>query len=124
MQRILVFLLCLFLASCSPQAPTDTGIEGQVLIGPVCPVVQQGKECPDKPYQATLTVLDSRGMREIARFQTDTEGRFHFPLAPGSYILHPETPENVPLPVAPEQDFTVAEGRFTQISVIYDSGIR
>jgi hypothetical protein len=124
MQRAFVVLLFLFLAACSPQIPANTGIEGQVLIGPTCPVVQQGKECPDKPYQATLTVLDSNGSRKIARFQTDAEGRFRLPLAPGNYILHPETPENMPLPTAPDQNFTVTEGRFTQISVVYDSGIR
>jgi hypothetical protein len=87
-------------------------------------VVQQGKECPDNPYQATLIVLDSSGAREITRFQTDAEGRFRLPLAPGNYILHPETPENMPMPIAPEQNFTVTEGRFTQINVVYDSGIR
>lgn len=124
MQRTFVILLILFLAACAPQIPANAGIEGQVLVGPTCPVVQQGKECPDNPYQATLTVLDSSGTRQVARFQTDNEGRFRFPLAPGNYILHPETPENMPLPIAPEQIFTVTEGQFTQISVVYDSGIR
>jgi hypothetical protein len=124
MQRAFIILLFLFLVACSPQLPANTGIEGQVLIGPTCPVVQQGKECPDKPYQAALTVLDSSGTRKIARFQTDTEGRFRLPLAPGNYILHPETPENMPMPIAPEQNFTVTDGQFTQISVAYDSGIR
>ena len=124
MQRTFVILLILFLVACSPQIPANTGIEGQVHIGPTCPVVQQGKECTDKPYQATLTVLDSSGAREIARFQTDTEGRFRLPLAPGNYILHPETPENIPMPIAPEQNFIVTDGQFTQIIVTYDSGIR
>jgi len=124
MQRTFVILLIFFLAACSPQIPANTGIEGQVLIGPICPVVQQGKECPDKPYQATLTVLDSSGTREIVRFQTDTEGRFRLPLAPGNYILHPETAENMTMPFAPEQNITVTEGRFTQVNVDYDSGIR
>jgi hypothetical protein len=124
MQRNFAILLILLLAACSPQIPANTGIEGQVLIGPTCPVVQQGKECPDNPYQATITVLDASGTRKVARFQTNTEGRFRFPLTPGNYILHPETPENRPIPIAPEQNFTVTEGRFTQISVAYDSGIR
>jgi hypothetical protein len=124
MQRTFVIPLLLFLAACSSQIPANTGIEGQVLIGPICPVVQEGKECPDKPYQATLTILDSSGTRKIARFQTDAEGWFRLPLAPGNYILYPETPDNMALPFAPEQNFTVTEGRFTQINVVYDSGIR
>ena len=124
MQRTFVIPLLLFLAACSSQLPANTGIEGQVLIGPICPVVQEGKGCPDKPYQATLTILDSSGTRKITRFQTDAEGWFRLPLAPGNYILHPETPDNIALPIAPEQNFTVTEGQFTQINVVYDSGIR
>ena len=110
-------------AACSPQIPANTGIEGQVTIGPMCPVVRQGQECPDQPYQATLTVLTSAG-RKVTQFTTDTEGKFQVPLAPGDYILHPEPPQNQPMPVAAEQTFTVVEGQFTQIRVIYDSGIR
>lgn len=124
MQRAFVVLLLIFLSACSSQIPANTGIEGQVLIGPICPVVQEGKECPDKPYQAILTILDSSGTHKVARFQTDTEGHFRLPLTPGNYILHPETPDNMALPIAPEQNFTVTDGQFTQISVVYDSGIR
>jgi len=50
-------LMILFLSTCSiDSTPTDSGIEGQVLIGPMCPAVQEGQECPDQPYQASLTV--------------------------------------------------------------------
>lgn len=120
--QFLIGLLIISLATCSTKpAPTDSGIEGQVLIGPMCPVVQEGQECPDQPYQATLTVNSLNG-RKIVQVQTDEEGRFKIPLAPGEYILHPESP-NV-LPFAGEQTFIVEAGKFTQISVNYDSGIR
>ena len=115
-------VLILLLATCSAEpASTTSGVEGQVFIGPVCPVVQEGQECPDKPYQATLVVNNSNG-REIVKVQTDTEGRFKILLEPGEYILHPESP-NV-MPYAAEQTFTVVSGKFTQITVNYDSGIR
>ena len=115
-------VLILLLATCSTQpASADSGIEGQVFIGPICPVVQEGQECPDQPYQATLTVNDPDG-RMIAQVQTNEQGRFKIPLEPGEYILHPESP-NV-MPFASEQDFIVEAGRFTQITVNYDSGIR
>ncbi|MEP7137599.1 MAG: carboxypeptidase-like regulatory domain-containing protein, partial [Chloroflexota bacterium] len=105
----------------APPASSDSGIEGQVFIGPNCPVVQVGQECPDQPYQATLTVNNSNG-RKIVQIQTDVEGRFKIPLDPGKYILHPESP-NV-MPSAGEQTFTVEAGKFTQVTVNYDSGIR
>ena len=115
-------ILILLLATCSVRpTPTDSGIEGQVLIGPLCPVVQPGQACPDQPYQATLTVNSPDG-KKITQAQTDEAGRFKIPLGPGEYILHPESP-NV-MPFAAEQAFTVVSGKFTQLIVNYDSRIR
>jgi hypothetical protein len=111
------------MVSCTSRIPADTGIEGKVLIGPTCPVVQINVSCPDKAFQATLTILNSAG-RKVTRFTTDAEGRFQVPLAPGNYILHPEIPPGQPLPVSAEQTFKVVEGQFTQLTVNYDSGIR
>ena len=115
-------IIILLISTCSINpTPSDSGVEGKVLIGPVCPVVQAGQECPDQPYQAVLTVNSPNG-RKIAQVQTDERGIFKIPLAPGEYILHPESP-NV-MPFASEQTFIVEAGKFTQIVVNYDSGIR
>lgn len=117
-------VLILLLATCSAEpasTSTTSGVEGQVFIGPVCPVVQEGQECADRPYQATLIVNNSNG-REIVKVQTDEQGRFKIPLEPGEYILHPESP-NV-MPYAAEQVFVVEAGKFTQVNITYDSGIR
>lgn len=121
--QFIIGLLIILLATCSLQepAPAESGVEGQVLIGPMCPVVQVGQACPDQPYQATLTV-NSLGGERIAQVQTDEQGRFKIPLEPGEYILHPEAP-NV-MPFAPEQTFRVVADQFTQVTVQYDSGIR
>ena len=115
-------LMILFLSTCSMDAvPADSGIQGQVLIGPMCPVGQADQECPDQPYQATLTVNSPNGTR-IVQIQADAQGRFKIPLAPGDYILHPESPNGIPS--ASEQSFRVEAGKFTQMVVNYDSGIR
>lgn len=121
--KFLVGVLILVLATCSLYSPTPrgSGIEGQVLLGPMCPVVQEGEECPDQPYQATLTVKSLDGL-QITQFQTDEQGRFQVPLVPGQYILHPESPNG--LPFAGDQSFVVETGKFTQLTVNYDSGIR
>jgi hypothetical protein len=120
----LLFALCLCLAGCSQTSPpTDSGIVGQVVIGPTCPVEMPGLDCADKPYQATLTVLTPSGDK-ITRFTTDEEGQFRVNLAPGQYILHPESPDDMGLPYGIEQTFTVEEGQFTELLVTYDSGIR
>jgi len=115
--------MILVLATCSIYSPTPrgSGIEGQVLLGPMCPVVQQGQECPDQPYQATLTVKDLSGL-QIAQFQTDEQGRFQLPPVPGEYTLHPESPNGIPF--AGDQSFLVETGRYTRVTIHYDSGIR
>ncbi|TFG38689.1 MAG: hypothetical protein E4H44_03465 [Candidatus Aminicenantes bacterium] len=122
-RKISLVCLLLFLGACKPVSPTpaDSGIQGQVSIGPVCPAVQEGMDCDDKPYPGSFTVLTSKG-RQVTQFQADANGIFEIPLAPGDYILHPESP-NI-LPFADEQPFTVLAGQFTQLTVTYDSGIR
>ena len=121
--KLLIGVMILVLATCSIYSPTPrgSGIEGQVLLGPMCPVAQQGQDCPDQPYQATLTVMNRDGV-QVAQFQTDDQGRFNIPLVPGEYILHPESPNGIPF--AGDQSFMVETGRFTPIAVHYDSGIR
>jgi hypothetical protein len=115
-------LFILFLTAClgTPQ-PSDSGIEGTVTIGPMCPVVQANVPCPDKPYQATLTILTTNG-KKLAEFITDEKGYFRFNLASGDYVLHPESP-NV-MPFAADIPFTVDEHKFTLLEIHYDSGIR
>ena len=118
-------LFLLLTAACSPllaASATDSGIMGRVTIGPVCPVVQVGNPCPDKPYQATLTVLASPSRSKVLQFQTDSNGVFQITLGPGEYILHPESPGV--MPYAREVPFVVREHQFTRLDVSYDSGIR
>jgi len=125
-KKILLTPIVLLTLACGLFAtprPTDSGIAGKVLVGPMCPVMIEGQECPDQPYQATLTVTNTEG-REIVQFQTDEQGNFNIPLAPGEYILHPETPPDKPLPFADDQRFIVNPGEFTRLIVQYDSGIR
>ena len=118
-----IVLLTLACGLFATPTPTDSGISGKVLVGPMCPVVIEGQECPDQPYQATITVKNLSG-RVIIQFQSDEQGNFNIPLAPGEYLLHPETPKDAPLPFAEEQRFTVQQCEYTRLIVQYDSGIR
>jgi hypothetical protein len=107
----------------TPGAPPsgEQGIVGQVFIGPMCPVVQEGLDCPDRPYQATLTVLDADG-RQVGQFQTDPGGRFQVSLEPGDYMLRPEHGDGIAW--AGEMPVTVTQGLYTPVTITYDSGIR
>jgi hypothetical protein len=119
--KLLFSLFALLFAACAP-TPIDSGIEGHVTIGPICPVMQAGNPCPDQPYQATLTVLTSISKHKVIQFESDSNGYFRVALSPGEYILHPESP-NV-MPRAADVPFTVEAHQFTRVDVAYDSGIR
>lgn len=121
--KFLIGVSILLLATWSfhSPAPRESGIEGQVLIGPMCPIAQPGQGCPDQPYQATLTVNNPNGGM-IIQVHTDGQGHFSVPLAPGEYVLHPESPNGIAF--AADQLIVVGTGQYAQITVNYDSGIR
>jgi hypothetical protein len=132
MNKILaLFLIPLILSACSPTSkalnastdPLTSGVKGQTLIGPACPVMTVESPCPDEPYQTKLTVFTLDG-QEVMRFASDAEGKFEVNLPPGDYILHPENPEGRPIPSAADVPFTVIPNEFTNIIVTFDSGIR
>lgn len=106
----------------SSSGTTDSGIEGQVFIGPTCPpVMRQEADCSARPYKATIIVLDRKG-QIVTRITSDAEGRFQIALRPGRYTLRPESPRL--LPYAEEQTVTVSNQKYTQVRIDYDSGIR
>jgi hypothetical protein len=103
--------------------PLESGVEGYVWIGPTCPVVRVGTECPDRPYETELDVTDSKGTI-VALGKSDADGYFRIFLPPGSYILVPETPNGNAPPFADPILFHVEPGLFTHLEINYDSGIR
>ena len=119
-----VLLLMGILGACGPnEIPPDTGVRGSVLIGPTCPVVRVGTECPDRPFQSVLKVNQTDG-RVVAQAESDDAGRFQIALPPGDYILEPASPNPGAPPYAPPLPFTVTQGVWTTLTVQYDSGIR
>ena len=66
---------------------------------PDLPVQRQDDPCPDQPYSAALSVLDSDNV-EIVRVTSGTDGKYALPLAPGSYTIVPLSPPGLPFPFA------------------------
>lgn len=102
---------------------TTSGITGQVMIGPTCggPIsLNNATKCADKPYQATITVLDQAG-KTVMQFTTDADGRFRVPLQPGTYTLKPNSSV---MPRAAEQIVQVVSGQYLMVTIKYDSGMR
>jgi hypothetical protein len=120
-----VVLLALgWLTACGPNnVPSDTGVRGTVRVGPMCPVVHVGTDCPDQPLQAELQVMGANN-KTVARSRSDFAGRFEIPLAPGSYTLVAVPPNPGGPPYGASIMFSVTEGEWTILTVEYDTGIR
>ena len=103
----------------------DSGIEGQALAGPQCPAFQPASPCPPLPIEVSIDVLELESGERVTGFSTDADGRFRVDLAPGEYRLSPLQPsEDNPFPVGEPQNVTVVEGEFSEIVILYDTGIR
>lgn len=129
-----------------PPPPPDTGIRGLVLIGPITPVAREGD-----PNEAPLAGAQVR-VEEIrlpnARYSdppfvwngvTNAEGRFQVRTPPGKFrvtarqalvVFDPPAgtilqANNVGFPGSETSvEVTVAEGRFSEVTLHLDSGIR
>jgi len=65
-------------------------------------------------------VQDPSG-RELSRFTSGADGRFRVALAPGTYLLLAAPGSRLPMkPVTT----TVTSGRYTTVSLAFDTGIR
>ena len=102
---------------------SESGVEGYLWIGPMCPVVHEATECPDKPYETEFTITDVKG--EIVTVgKSDADGFFHIPLLPGSYVFVPESGKPGVVPIADPVPFDVDLGSFAFLEITFDSGIR
>jgi len=104
--------------------PFDSGVRGTVLLGPQCPVVREGEECPDKPYKTSVSIY--RGIdvstRPFLTIQSDADGAFVADLPPGEYTLF--AGGGRPFPACAQSTVTVAPGGFISIVLSCDTGIR
>jgi hypothetical protein len=107
-------------ATATPGPAGRTGIAGTVTIGPMCPVQRIDSPCPDRSYEATITIW--QGGNKVAETRSGPDGRFVVDLPPGTYRVVGESPGT--FPHATEQTVTVRAGGLTQIQIRYDSGIR
>jgi C4-type Zn-finger protein len=111
----------------------SSGIEGQALIGPTCPVARPGdRKCADRPYHTTVIVKTLDG-REVARVTTDAYGKFRVALEPDYYVISVSSAKRMQLvpvksaPITlklPDNQVQVVPGQFTSLKLMFDSGIR
>jgi hypothetical protein len=120
--KIFLVVLTTILAGCAAADVQGQGVSGSVLLGPHCPVVQEGEECPDTPFQTELVVTSTGGMDEIKEFSSDAGGMFAVLLPVGQYAIR--SPQGATLPYCTSDIFAVAANQMTEIIVVCDTGIR
>ena len=102
----------------------NSGITGITLIGPLRPV-EQISEVNQAPYPDAVIIIKNRtNDEEITRASVDKNGYFKIPLPPGDYILDAKNKTGSVFPISRPIEIMVSPGRFTNITVNFDSGIR
>ena len=104
----------------TPPASGETGIAGVVTIGPTCPVERIDSPCPDRPYEARITIW--QGSTLVAETRSGSDGRFMVRLAPGEYRVVGES--GATFPHGSQVTVTVIEGHVAPVEIRFDSGIR
>lgn len=121
--RLAGLALALVLAACGGSAPEGQGIRGLVLLGPNCPVEQEGVPCPDTPCQVQLVITNPEGTQVVKTFSSRADGTFEVTLPVGEYAIRSATPGGFPY-CASDQPVTVRAGSMTETTVFCDTGIR
>jgi hypothetical protein len=123
MKRIVPVLVAVALAACGGEGAGDatSGIRGQALAGPQCPVEMANSPCPDLPWEGTIVATDTSSGDQVTA-TTDADGRFELALEPGTYEVSIEAGSE--LPFAKPLTVTVEDDAFTEIVVSVDTGIR
>jgi hypothetical protein len=107
-----------------------SGIDGLVVAGPTCPVIQTDLPCPKRPIGAPIQIIRmSDG--SATDLQSDDQGKFRVTEEPGQYEVRPLSIPGQALPApGPSQEVTVERnnvvgtGRFASVTVTYDTGIQ
>jgi hypothetical protein len=108
------------------EAPTasGSGIKGRTMVDGGCPMVRDHSPCPDRPLSARLTITGGAPERTVTETTSDADGHFRIPLPPGTYTIRPTNLTGAVAPVAQPMTVTVTSGRFTTVTIPFDSGIR
>ncbi|MBM2817799.1 MAG: hypothetical protein HW401_389 [Parcubacteria group bacterium] len=99
------------------------GINGFVMMGPICPVQREGDDnCNDKPVKANIIIKDKKE-NVIKNIESRDDGSFSVNLSPGNYAIYADSSGNV-LGKAKSEYVTVEDGKYAEVIVRIDTGIR
>jgi hypothetical protein len=114
-------LVCWTVGCGAPTAPSDTGLVGTVVRGPIQPVCQVDVPC-DAPFSANFTM--QQGDRVVATFRSDTQGHFDVRVAPGMYIVVASADAPIISPKTQTKEVVVGSTGLTTVQLHFETGIR
>ena len=128
--NILFLTGLLFISACDKQITQETGfLEGNISIGPICPVERDPPDPGCLPTAETykaypVSVWTSNGRRKIAQINPALDGSFITELTPGNYLVILENEQNKigssTLPVG----ISIISKETTSLNINIDTGIR
>jgi hypothetical protein len=98
---------------------SETGIQGRVVIWPVCPVERGTPDCAARPVAARIVISRPSG-QQVAALHTRGDGHFQVAVAPGDYRIAAEVAGMLCKPV----DVGVPPQGQAAVTVRCDTGIR
>jgi hypothetical protein len=126
-QTVIVFLglFCSIANGQSPSTPTgdpQTGLTGEILIGPIHGGPTRQGVLDSKPLAHTEFLVVSKANSSVSSFQTDDKGKFRIFLPPGHYTV--SVKEKAGLGSYGPFEVDIAAGQMKQVQWNCDSGIR
>lgn len=114
--------------ACSGGADGDpagrSGVRGTVVVDAGCPPTVEERACPTGPLAARLEFVAVDGRAPVAEVDTAPDGTFSVVLPPGDYEVRAEDAGGAPGASADPVTVEVRAGRFTELTVRFDSGVR
>jgi hypothetical protein len=128
-RRVGALAITLSAVACRPVTADDnpasgSGISGIAVVDVGCPTLPSGQTCPTQPMAARLDFRPVGSTGSSTSTTTAADGRFTIDLQPGTYHLVATSLMGGPGPSAESMNVRVTDGRFTQITVRFDSGVR
>jgi len=121
LMTMLLGLLCMGCSLLQSQR-IDSGIEGEMIRSPTCGgPVREGQVC-EAPLQTTFSVYDA-DMKLVTTFKTDEEGQFKVALTPGTYTLVADAKAPIMRPESQPQTVTVEADAYTNVRLVFDTGM-
>jgi hypothetical protein len=120
-------ILSVVLAACAEAgggSSAGSGIIGKTIVDKGGSPLPTGGASPFVPLAADIVVYRAGSAEVAATVRSGQDGRFRVELEPGTYRLTAANIRSAPVPTARPVEVTVGSGRYAEVVIVFDSGVR